>query len=318
MADPPRLAILVVAHANPATFKRLVAALRHEAIRVFVHLDARSDETRFRAPGQDHVTFLADRQENHWGAFTQVEVALSLFEAARRAGPFRSHVLISGDSLPLVTNDTLVAAFSARPTVVPMTPVEPDAPVHQRLSRIYLPHARIGRMRAGAPAERYLTEADFADMARAMRTAPLKAALPFRPFKGSQWIALSAAHLDQLTGYFAAHPDYVELFRYSLIADEMFFHSAMPIVDPTYRPLTKLMAADWSRTPAPFRLTDPDEIDRVFADRRPFFRKFGDRGLALVDAVLERRLDRAAVLAQGGGMTWSMLGGRAAAKTPAP
>ncbi len=310
MTSSPRLAVLIIAHANPRTFKRLVAALRHPRIAVFVHIDIRSDLTTFQGPDQDHVTFLAERQENHWGAFTQVEVALRLMETAQRAGPFASYVLISGDTMPLVTNEVLVDALTATPTAVRMRIQRPEDGSYRRVRDVYIPHSSVGRIRGlGSHLDRCLTASDLVEATRALRTAEVKRALPFQVYKGSQWLALSDAHLRAVQELVRTRPDIVEVFRYSLIPDELFFQTAIMILDPGYRSPGGIMEVDWKRKPKPFTLRDMSERELVFASRSLFFRKFCDQGLALIDSVLAERLDGAAVSRLGAGTAWRFLRG---------
>jgi hypothetical protein len=314
-----KLAVLVIAHANPLTFQRLADALRHPDIAVFVHVDSRSDISPFQAPGQDHVTFLADRQPNNWGAFTQIEVAARLLDAAQQAGPFASYALVSGDSLPLVTNDVLVDALGATPTAFRLRIQKPDDRSYRRVRDVYLPDSTIGRIRGlGSHLDRCLEEADVAAAERAIRTAAIKRNLPFEVYKGSQWFAISDDHLRRVFAFVRDNPDFVEVFRYSLIPDELFFHSALQIVDPAYASPGGIMEVDWTRKPKPFALRDPQEIELVYASRALFFRKFSDKGLELVDAVLAARVDRRGVRQLGSGTAWRFLrGARAAARLAA-
>lgn len=309
----------MIAHANPATFRHLVASLRHPRIRVFVHLDSRVDEAPFREPGQDHVTFLAARQENHWGAFSQVEVAARLFDAARAEGPFASYVLISGDTLPLISNEALVSAFAATPTVVLLSRLPPTDMNHRRVTDVYVVHARIGRLKlADFARDRSLQPGDLDEVQRAEQTRPHKRDLGFDVYKGSQWLALSEAHLGRLIDFMRARPDFVEVFRYSLMPDESFIQSALPLILPNYRGGPAIVSVDWSRRPRPFIVRELTEMDRIFAEGAPFFRKFCDEGMALVHAVLERRLGLDAILEARKGTSFRLLRGAAQpAKRPA-
>ncbi|MGG5819734.1 beta-1,6-N-acetylglucosaminyltransferase [Falsiroseomonas sp. HW251] len=300
--------MLVIAHANPGVFRRLAEALRHPAIRLFVHLDARVDEQPFRGPGQDHVTFLTDRQANHWASFTQVEVALRLFRAARAAGLFRSFALISGDSLPLVANEVLLAALGATPTVMQRSLLQPGHRFFRRLRDVYIPHTTIGLLRGHQTfLDRTLEDQDVEEAIRAIRTRPLKQAFPYPFYKGSQWMALSDADLGAILGFLDAHPDYVEVFRYSLMPDEHFFQTAQMHLQPGFRGPDGIMGADWSRQPLPFVFTDPAELPRVTQSGWLFYRKFSDAGLAMVDAVLAARRDAAAVRDSGAGIARELL-----------
>lgn len=279
----------IIAHANPLTFGRLVGALDHPRISVFCHIDARADQSRFAQAAGNLATFLPERRKNYWGAFTQVETALDLFAFARREGPFQSYLLISGDSLPVVTNELLLQVVENWPTVVRFREQFPGDHIYQRVSNIYIPTTRIGAFRVGNHLERYLVPADLEIVPRALKTRVLKDNIDFRVWKGSQWICLSDEHLSQLMEFVAGNPDFVELFRFSAIPDELFFQTVLKIIDPEVPSSAGLMEQDWHRKPKPFTLRAPGEIDLVRQAKRPFFRKFCDEGLELVDLVLADR-----------------------------
>jgi hypothetical protein len=296
-----RIAVLVMGHANPAVFGRLTGALDHPRIRIFAHLDARTALDPFQEQAAADVHFLDKRVVNLWGAWSQVEAALRLMRAARAEGPFTSYVLISGDTLPLVLPEALIAALAATPTMLQFERFGPNHQFHKRVSGIFVGHSTFGRMRekGGWMDQLRLDPRDFDDILAAMRTARAKRNLGFTVFKGSQWMALSQPHLDALFDFFDRDPTYVEIYRYSLIPDESFFHSALKQLFPKLPSRDALMGLHWPqpRGPSPLTLRLPDELPIVTETRTLFFRKFADDGLELADAVLAARRDAAMVQA---------------------
>ena len=166
-----RIAVLVIAHANPRTFERLVAALEHPCIEVFVHIDARADLALFQTAARRGVTFIPARTANFWASWTQVEIALRLLRAAKAAGPFASYALVSGDSLPLLLPEALVAALLRNPTALQFSTTRPGSRQFRRVTGIYLPHTRFGRLRDKLDfMDRGLDPKDFDDIIAAMGT----------------------------------------------------------------------------------------------------------------------------------------------------
>jgi hypothetical protein len=89
------IAVLVLAHANPGVFERLVRALSHPSIAIFCHIDAKADLAAFRTPSCAGVVFLEERVDINWGGYSMIEAELALFRAGRRAGPFAAYAVIS-------------------------------------------------------------------------------------------------------------------------------------------------------------------------------------------------------------------------------
>ena len=298
-----RIAVLVMAHANPAVFGRLVAALDHPRIRIFAHIEQRSDIEPFREAAGACVTFLKARIANLWGSWTQVEVMISLLRAAHAAGPFTSYVLVSGDSLPLLRPEALLRALEATPTALQFGRFEKNHPFHKRVSQIFAPSTGFGRLRERGNwmDVHRIDPSEFDDILAAMRTAKAKESFTFSVFKGSQWMAISESHLTALLDFLARDPTYSDIYRYSLIPDESYIHSALKQIEPKLPSRDAVMGLHWPhpRGPSPLTLTSLDSLEVIGQARTLFFRKFSDEGLDLVDAVLAARRDWAGAVADG-------------------
>jgi hypothetical protein len=298
-----RLAVLIMGHANPAIFGRLTGALDDPRIRLFAHIEKRSDQSPFEAAAQAPVRFMPRRVANLWGSWTQIEVMMDLLRAAHAEGPFTSYVIISADTLPLLTPEALLRCLEAVPTVLQFGRFEKNHQFHKRVSQIFVPTSQFGRLRErGTWMDQHrIDPSEFDDILAAMRTAPLKEKLRFAVFKGSQWMAISERHLTALFDFLARDPDYTEIYRYSLIPDESYIHSAIKQIEPKLPSREALMGLHWPppRGPSPLTLTAPEDIAVVGAARTLFFRKFADTGLDLADAVLAGRRDFDAAVADG-------------------
>ncbi|MCU0887284.1 MAG: hypothetical protein MUF65_07060 [Rubritepida sp.] len=278
-----------MAHANPATFGRLVGALDHPDVSVFVHLDQRAELAPFAALATPRVTFLEARIANYWGAWTQVEATLRLLRAARAAGPFTSYAVVSGDSLPLLPPAALLAELHAAPTRLSFRRVRPGSTPHRRVTGIYLPHVGWGRIRERVDwMERGLDPADFDDLRAAMATAEAKANIDFPVFKSSQWMALSDAAAEALLDLVESDRPFVDIFRFSLIPDESFIVTALHRLDRSLRSTDDFMGFDWPKGPSPRVILGPEHLPLVEASPGLFFRKFSDDGGAAADAWLAR------------------------------
>ena len=118
-ASATRIAYIVLAHADPRLFGRLMRRLSHPDAAAFVHLDKRAA----LAPFEDEVRalpnihFLPNRMHVMWAGFSQVESTLLTFEAALAATDDRcTHfVVISGADYPLASNDEILDFFARRP-----------------------------------------------------------------------------------------------------------------------------------------------------------------------------------------------------------
>jgi hypothetical protein len=314
MTDKPSIAILVLAHANPGVFERLVRALDHPNIKIFCHIDSKSDISAFEARAPGNAVFVSDRKDIFWGGYRMIEAELALFRAARAAGPFKSYTLVSGDTLPLIDNEALVSLLGrARHTLKFVEQVKGDRS-YARIERIYLPDTSVGCFsKPGSHLDRCLADEDFGSVRRAMAVRRLKRARDFRLFKGSQWFSISDKLLVRMLEHLAADPTYEEIFRFTAIPDELFFQSLLKLIEPDAESEFGIMGLDWSRKPMPYIMRSESEFDLIRSSGTPFFRKFSDAGLSLVDKVLATRLTTEQCVAGRGPLSrFFRFGGRVA------
>jgi len=283
------IAILVLAHANLAVFARLMQVLVHPNIKVFCHIDARADIGPFRASAPAGVTFLDHRLPIAWGAYSMIEAELALFRAARAAGPFAAYALISGDSLPLLENDALIAVLKTAPHLMPAHEQRPTDKGYFRFERLYLADTTIGHFRNKGFAERYLDPDDLPLIERAIRSRNLALRQSLRYFKASQWFAISDTYLARMFDYLAATPDFEEIFRFTAMADESFFPTLLHRIDPEAGREVQFMGVDWTRPQRPYTLALDTDFEGVAQAGTVFYRKFSDEGLGLVETVLANR-----------------------------
>ncbi len=234
-------AYIVLAHAQPVQFQRLVAALRdHGAIHA--HIDARSDAALFRQPG---VMMLDQRVKVRWGGFSIIEATIHLLHAALRSGKHFSHVvLLSGDSYPLAS-PSAIARFLAGSdrnyiNLVPMPAPAVGKPI-ERLTRFYLEQTP---RKSKVPGAWHLVNSrihrDFRPSFGGMD-----------PHGGSQWWALTRDAAKWILEEIDRRPEYVRFCRHTSIPDEHFFHTLLASSPFRHSLEPSLVYADFSGPIAP-------------------------------------------------------------------
>lgn len=140
------VAYCLVAHSDPDHFGKLVERLAHPNVKIFVHIDQKSDLGLFRAAaaGTPGVTFCEERVNVVWAAFSQIEatsrlIALALDATSQRCQRF---VLLSGADYPLTDPATLVKLLTIEPRRQYIRAFAIDhADAHQR-NKIHARHFR--------------------------------------------------------------------------------------------------------------------------------------------------------------------------------
>jgi hypothetical protein len=79
--DAMKIAYLILTHNTPKHLGRLVRALDPSNAFFFIHVDRKSDISRFRdGLSQPNVTFQDDRVAIHWGEFLQAQTIIKLMK----------------------------------------------------------------------------------------------------------------------------------------------------------------------------------------------------------------------------------------------
>jgi hypothetical protein len=294
-----RLAFIVSAYKLPAQLVRLVRRLDGPGTTVLVHVDARTDDTTFRAmrePLADltHVHFLP-RHACHWGDFGHVRASLKGLRALIESGrDFDYVVLLTGQDYPLRSQGAIAATLRARAGEIFMSgrslPHEywTDGGT-DRIDRWYFRVRGRALPFPGAPFRRGWLNRAWSLPAHVLR---LRRSFPagLQPWGGSSYWMMPADCARYVDRFVRTRPDYVRFFERVLIPDEMFFHTivmnsafAARVADDDLRYI------DWSEDRDNPKLLTTADFDALMTSGQLFARKFDPD----VDAAVLDLIDRA-------------------------
>lgn len=109
-------AFLIIAHREWPVLEVLLSMLDDERNDIYLHIDRRAEELFCCAQAftLKKATFylLSDRLNVYWGDISQVEVEYLLFETASSKGAYAYYHLLSGNDLPIKSQDHIHAFFA--------------------------------------------------------------------------------------------------------------------------------------------------------------------------------------------------------------
>ena len=109
LAKPLRHAYLVVAHRDDITFRTLISMLDDSRNDIFVHMDRKNKafcaESLGRLVNHSRIFIVSPRASVSWGGYSQIRTALLLLKEATKHGRYAYYHLISGQDLPIKTQD---------------------------------------------------------------------------------------------------------------------------------------------------------------------------------------------------------------------
>lgn len=100
-------AYCIIAHQDPVMLHVMIAMLDHPLNDIYVHIDRRVDINPFLTVKTkwSKVVFLPDRLAVEWGNTVQIDTELLVFEYAYNNGPYSYYHMMSGQDLPLRSQD---------------------------------------------------------------------------------------------------------------------------------------------------------------------------------------------------------------------
>ncbi len=269
-ALPVTVAVLILAHANAAQLKRLVAHLEVD-FDVFVHLDRRSD-IRVSDFTSFTRTTVIKKVRATWGGLGIVRATLELLALASSGPGYDRYVLISGQDLPLKTNAEISAFFSQHPKTdfVDSNPfTDAEASRLTRISRFhFFPRRSFSQL---------LTT--FAtDLSRRLDAllslAGVRRNMEYCFRWGSQWMDLTANTVNQILRLVRTDKEFLKRFRLTFCPDEVFFQTAIEsCAQPGLSLENPRRYIDWKTGPEHPRILRTEDLAMVEASGMLFARK---------------------------------------------
>lgn len=118
MSPSTKHAYLILAHANPAQVSTLLSLIDDERNDIFVHIDAKAPFGPEALEGickKSKVVFIEPRIKVSWGGASIIRAEIALLKAATATRTYAYLHLLSGQDLPLKTQDEIHAFFDANP-----------------------------------------------------------------------------------------------------------------------------------------------------------------------------------------------------------
>lgn len=109
-------AFLIMAHGSLPILQQLIGMLDDERNDIFVHIDSKSDMLDGGAElhtSKARLFMLQQRVDVRWGNLSQIKAEYALMEEALRHGPYAYYHLLSGQDLPIKSQDDIHAFFDA-------------------------------------------------------------------------------------------------------------------------------------------------------------------------------------------------------------
>ena len=260
MADHKH-AYLILAHKNDVCFRTLLQLLDDSRNDIFIHMDKKcpdydpsSTEKSIHYSRVYHI----ERTSVTWGGSSMIWAELSLLKKATSIQSYQFYHLLSGQDLPIKSQDHIHLFFDNNPGKEFVRYYNPTFSHEDRVRYYHLFQDQLGRRYTNKYNRRFLRLQERIGIKR-------NKTIPF--YKGTQWFSIT----DNFARYIVEKETTIRrLFRYTFCCDEVFLQTMLmmsPYKDNRYwLPMDNNMHAimrliDWERgDPYVFRIDDLDEL----------------------------------------------------------
>ncbi len=299
-----KTAYLILAHQHPPQVARLIRALRSEEACFFLHVDRKANLAAFKEaiPPSRQVCYVPEpeRVKVYWGGFSPVQATLRLLHCAYHATDrFERYCLLSGSDFPIKSNYQIRDAFGTQKEFISIEQAlyapAAESRVHCISRYHFYDYGLLNPRTSPFPALPRLA-------ARLSNHVPRPQYKRIPLYQGSQWWALTGRMIGYIINFLKKYPDYLSFHRYTLVPDEVFFHSIVKnspwaaniqhdfeqgTLPGGTSPERGCHFVDWHSGDTPPKVLDESDLDRLLDSKALFARKFVEP----VSTTLLERLD---------------------------
>ena len=256
-----RIAILMLVHNNEQQVQRLINHLSND-FDIYIHIDKRS---KLKINKYLNV-FFYKKYKTYWGSYNLVLATLYLLRKAFK-NIYDRYILISGQDLPIKTNNEIIKYFQNNNTEyinIRKIPTSDGWPTMDRLTAYTLDNKNICRIKRKLL---YIINKYF----------PRKLEYDF--YGGSQWTNYTHNCVKRIFDYLKNDKKYILRFFWTSCADEIFFQT---IIAKSYeRENEKIQNADlryidWHSGPEYPKILRKEDFEKITYSNALFARKFDE------------------------------------------
>ncbi|UII76127.1 beta-1,6-N-acetylglucosaminyltransferase [Flagellimonas sp. HMM57] len=281
---PNTIAILILAHHNPEQLSLLVQHLQPD-FDVYVQIDKKSDLQIDELPQAKNV-FYYKEVAVYWGDFSQILNMNHILEKAYTQHKYERYCYISGDDLPIKSNQYIKDFFKENKDSIYMyanpLPIKTWGFNYgfDRLDRYWF--MRINHRKTAKILGR--TTLVLQRMLGIKRKR-----YPIDYYAGSNWLNLTGESVSHIFDFLKKYPDYFKKLKYSRATDEIWIQSI--VMNSIFKEKVindDLRYIDWNTGPEFPRTLTSDDYTKIKSSNALFARKFNsNKDFAIIQRLVD-------------------------------
>lgn len=273
-----RIAHLILAHKNPDQLEMLVKALQHPSFHIFIHVDAKADQSAFEfLVKYPNLSFVKKRTKIYWAGYGTIQGTLNGFEEIIPLN-FDYINVLSAQCYPIKTADQIHDFFAANNGTEFITCESIEDTWKEAASRVENYHLINFRIPGKYRLEKVMTAV----------LPKRKPPFGFKMVGRANWFALTNHAADFIMKFQQEKKAWVRYFKLCWGADEFFFSSILYNTEFKSNIKPNLTYVDWSviEEKGHPKILDSGDFDKIMQSDKLFARKFDiKRDVAIVERI---------------------------------
>lgn len=220
-------AYCIIAHRDLYCLQKLIYCLDDSRNDIFIHFDNKSDLFHSHIETKHSNLYILPEERSidiRWGAYSQIEAEIEILQFAKATRNYSYYHLISGQDLPLKSQDFIHSFFDRLPSGTNLIGFKDYTGKDRRnmLKRVVPFHLFRNNLRNRNRLIRLFCRSIEEISSHIQRVLGLKISYDVEYRKGCNWVSIT----DELTDYLLSKKDFVKtILGKSIICDELFIQT---------------------------------------------------------------------------------------------
>jgi len=264
-----KITFLVIGAIAPIILRQMCEVFSADRFSFVVHVDRKANfESYAEGVGEwGHLSFVDHRYEVFWAGFSMIEATLSLARQALRDPESHYFALISDDTFPLLSPDSLYRTIlDEKGTWIQSWRIPEDHLFQQRYNKYFFLDSRFTTPRWFPTEERSFSEHDRIELLELEILKSRGKKKLSGLYAGKQWWVLNRNELTSIIELDRTDEHLRQSFRFSAVTDEIYIQTLFKMLFPDSKHLGNPMLDDFSRDPKPYVFSSWKDISLMLSN----------------------------------------------------
>jgi hypothetical protein len=282
-ANSPAIAIMLLVHKNEEQVNRLINHLSKD-FHVYVHIDKRFSVNIIKSEN----VFIYKKYKTYWGSYNQIAATLYLLRKAFEI-KYDRYILISGQDLPIKTNDEIKKFFLNNNLEYLDIVKIPNSNGWPNMDRLTTYNNMNEKYRNSGKILSIFNRIITRVFRKVSKILPRRIDYDF--YGGSNWTNYTHNCVQKIFEYLKENKKYINRYKWTSCADEIFYQTIINKLEGITIENNCLRYIDWETGPEYPRILRKEDHDKIINSNKLFARKFDENIDNTVIEMMYKRIE---------------------------